>query len=72
MDQSGLNTCAARGLGDDRKNALARDCHRVGQKMRDKHNHTYRVLLLILAPKKHGWEFLVYIVNRAAFLSQRY
>jgi hypothetical protein len=44
----------------------------VGQKMRDKHNHTYRVLLLILALKKHGWEFLVYIVNRAAFLSRRY
>jgi hypothetical protein len=40
--------------------------------MRDKLKHADRVLLLILTLKKTGWEFLVYIANRAAFLSRRY
>jgi hypothetical protein len=40
--------------------------------MRDKLNHASLMLLLILAVKKHGGEFLVYIANRAAFLRRRY
>jgi hypothetical protein len=40
--------------------------------MRDKLNHAPAVLLLILNLKKTGWEFLVYIANRAAFPSRRY